>query len=117
MSLLNITPFAYSKMEKEDPEELRHRKAQFLIYKALKQADHSPRSSRRPSWLKVKTIKLKIKIGKRLKRLRKNIFSTIFAAEVGLHKQVISQVKAFKCLFTSSTQEASNFVGFQPMFK
>ncbi|CDP04388.1 unnamed protein product [Coffea canephora] len=110
MSLLN-RPFAYSKMDMEDPDEVRHRRAQFLIYKALQQAD-SPR--KRPSWLKVKTNKLKIRIGRRFKRLRKSIFSTVYAAEVGLHKQIISQLKAFKGLFRG---QGASIVGLQPMFR
>ncbi|KAL3522015.1 hypothetical protein ACH5RR_014849 [Cinchona calisaya] len=101
-------------MEMEDPEEIKHRRAQFLIYKALQQADISPRRSR-PSWLKVKTNKLKIRIGKRLKRLRKTMLSTISAAEVGFHKQFISQLKALKRLFHS--QEAPSIASLQPMFK
>ncbi|XP_027087854.1 uncharacterized protein LOC113783848 [Coffea eugenioides] len=101
MSLLSRR-FSYSKLEMEDPEEVRRRRAQFLIYKTLQRAD-SPR--RRPSWLKVKTSKLKIRIGKRLKRLRKSILSTISNAEAGLHKQLISHLKAFKCLLRS--EEAS----------
>ncbi|KAL3522016.1 hypothetical protein ACH5RR_014850 [Cinchona calisaya] len=115
MSLLN-RPFAYTKLEMEEPEEIKHRRARFLIYKSLQQADISPRKSR-PSWLKVKTNKLKIRTRKRLKRLRKTILSTISAAEIGLHKQFISQLKALKRLFRTSQLEAPVIVGLQPMFK
>ncbi|KAG6392329.1 hypothetical protein SASPL_146546 [Salvia splendens] len=57
-------PYAYAKMESEDGEEVKHRRAQFLIYKSLQKAD----GRKRPSWLRVKMFKLKIKIGRRLKK-------------------------------------------------
>ncbi|KAH6792795.1 hypothetical protein C2S52_003272 [Perilla frutescens var. hirtella] len=57
--------YAYSKMDNEDGEEMKHRRAQFLIYKAMQKADDV---RRRPSWLRVKMFKLKIKIGKRFKK-------------------------------------------------
>ncbi|KAF8409553.1 hypothetical protein HHK36_005631 [Tetracentron sinense] len=86
MSLLR-RPYAYSKMEIEDPEERTHRRAQFLIYKVMQQAD----SRRRPSSLRVKICKLKVKIGKRLKRLRKSMSVTISVAKVDVYKQAISR--------------------------
>ncbi|KAJ7967682.1 Rhodanese-like domain-containing protein [Quillaja saponaria] len=93
---LGRRPYAYSKMDMEDPEEKIHRRAQFLIYKVLEQAD----SRRKPSFLGIKVSKLKVKIGKRLKRLRKKMLSGISAARVGVYKQVISQLKAWKRLFS-----------------
>ena len=88
--------YAFSKMQIEDPEELKHRKAQFLIYKVLQRAD----SLNRPSWLRVRMRKLKIKIGKRLKRLRKSIFLAISTTvKNGVYKQVFSQLKTCKRLF------------------
>uniref|UniRef100_A0A5B7CAF7 Uncharacterized protein n=1 Tax=Davidia involucrata TaxID=16924 RepID=A0A5B7CAF7_DAVIN len=87
-------PHAYSKMETEDPEETKHRRAQFLIYKVLEQAD----SRRRPYCLRVRIRKLKIKIGKRLKRLRKSMLYTISSAKVGVYKQVTGQLKTWKRL-------------------
>ncbi|KAI3718730.1 hypothetical protein L6452_19612 [Arctium lappa] len=69
-------PYAYSRMEMEDPEEVKHRKAQFLIYKSLEKADQdSVRKSRRPSWLRVRMFKLKIKFGKKMKKLKKSFNS------------------------------------------
>lgn len=89
-------PYAFSKMQIEDPEELKHRKAQFLIYKVLQKAD----SLNRPSWFRVRMRKLKIKIGKRLKRLRKSIFLTISTTvKNGVYKQVLGQLKTCKRLF------------------
>lgn len=82
--------FGYSKIDKEDPDEEKHRRAQFLIYKAMQQADF-PR--RRPSWFKVRATKLKIRIGRRLRRLRKRMLSIISNAEVGLHKQLMKACK------------------------
>lgn len=82
--------YGYSKMEKEDPEEVNHRRAQFLIYKVMEQAD----SRRKSSFLRVRICRLRVKIGRRLKRLRKSIT----AAKVGVYRQVLVQLKAWKRL-------------------
>lgn len=54
--------YAYSRVDKEDPDELRHRKAQFLIYKVLEDGC----SQKRRSW----RCRFRIKIGLRMKRFR-----------------------------------------------
>ncbi|KAK1309084.1 hypothetical protein QJS10_CPA09g01195 [Acorus calamus] len=60
----------YTRLEKEDPDEVRHRKARFLIYKTLERAT-SP-SRRRRSCFRLKTIgRPVIAIGSRLGRLRR----------------------------------------------
>ncbi|XAR65634.1 hypothetical protein NMG60_11009807 [Bertholletia excelsa] len=97
MSLLS-RPYAYSKMEKEDPEEVKHRKAQFLIYKSLKRADSISR--RRQSCLRMRIFRLKIKVGKRLKRLRKRVLFSVSAARTGLCKQFSTQLKPWKKMFS-----------------
>ncbi|KAJ0460853.1 hypothetical protein HanLR1_Chr00c1042g0788511 [Helianthus annuus] len=81
--------YAYSKMEMEDPEEIKSRKARFLIYKSLEKADESIRKSRKPSWLKVRIFKLKIKFGKNMKKLKKSLLvaSRCGAARVGVFQQ------------------------------
>ncbi|KAL6992783.1 hypothetical protein U1Q18_010898 [Sarracenia purpurea var. burkii] len=81
--------YAYSKMGKEDPEEEKHRRAQFLIYKALEQADFR----RRRSCMSVRISKLKIKIGKRLKRLRKGVLLTVSATRSDFYRQLLFQLK------------------------
>ncbi|KVH96851.1 hypothetical protein Ccrd_001055 [Cynara cardunculus var. scolymus] len=70
-------------MEMEDPEEVKHRKAQFLIYKSLEKADQR---SPRPSWLRVRMFKLKIKFGKKMKKLKKS-FNRCGAARVTVLQQ------------------------------
>ncbi|KAG6754558.1 hypothetical protein POTOM_040347 [Populus tomentosa] len=77
--------YGYSKLDKEDPEELMHRRAQFLIYKALQQADSS---RRRPSSWRIRLRRLKIKIGKKLKKLRKGMLLSISAARVRVYRKV-----------------------------
>ncbi|CAI9087215.1 OLC1v1021234C1 [Oldenlandia corymbosa var. corymbosa] len=131
MSFLSTTKLGYSKMDKEDPEEVMHRRAQFLIYKKMQQADF-PR--KRPSWLKVRATKLKIRIGKRLRRLRKSILSIIISSpsspsnnninardQVGLQKQIISQFKALKRLIVHSPRRRQNtsvnVATLRPIFK
>lgn len=86
--------YGYSKMDKEDPEEVIHRRAQFLIYKVLEQA-----ADRKPSCLRIRISKLKVKIGNKLRRLRKRIMSSVSAARVGIHGHVVSQIKTWKKLF------------------
>lgn len=70
MGILRTQCRSYSRMENQDPEELKHRKAQFLIYKTLEAMDTPQRSCRRRkrrsgSALKVRKM-MRIKIGTRL---------------------------------------------------
>ncbi|PIA50642.1 hypothetical protein AQUCO_01200093v1 [Aquilegia coerulea] len=101
--------YGYSKMDKEDPEERNHRRAQFLIYKVMQQAD-SPQ--RRQSSLRVRICRLKIKIGKRFKRMKKTLLFSVSAARVGVYKQVMSQLMNWKRLLRSKEAMAS----LPPMF-
>ncbi|OWM83456.1 uncharacterized protein LOC116205953 [Punica granatum] len=93
-------PFAYKKMETEDPDERNHRRAQFLIYKVLERADAEARqsSTRANYFLGVRFCKLKVKIGKRLKRLRKRMFMMIWKARVAVYKQIMKQLRNLKTL-------------------
>ncbi|XP_051125053.1 uncharacterized protein LOC127247298 [Andrographis paniculata] len=90
MAAMNRSSYGYSRVDNEDPEEAQHRRAQFLIYKSMQRADQAGRRRRRPSWLRVKISKLRIKIGKRLKRLT----SAVFSAKMDLCKHV-------SCVFRS----------------
>ncbi|KAF3639178.1 hypothetical protein BC332_33601 [Capsicum chinense] len=110
ISLLSKQQHAYSKMEIDDPEEMQHRKAQFLIYKALKKSD----SVRKQPWLKVRVCKLKIKIGRRLKRFRKSILLTFSVTRVGVYKQFMSQLKSWKGLLKGRENMVSTTL--PPMF-
>ncbi|MCD7446242.1 hypothetical protein HAX54_048440 [Datura stramonium] len=112
-SLLSKQQYAYSKMEIEDPEEMQHRKAQFLIYKALKKSD----SVRKQPWLKVRVFKLKIKIGRRLKRFRKSILLAFSVSKGGLHKQFMSQLKSWKGLLKGRESMEADKDGLHPLQK
>ncbi|KAI4365052.1 hypothetical protein MLD38_021072 [Melastoma candidum] len=96
MALLN-RQFAYAKIEAEDPEEIKHRKAQFLIWKTLEKADAISRT-RRGSSLQVRLCRLKVKIGKRLKKPRKRAAAMFAAARVALVKRISHQVKYLESL-------------------
>ncbi|XP_042477286.1 uncharacterized protein LOC122058690 [Macadamia integrifolia] len=98
MSLLRKRPDAYSKVEREDPDEIAHRRAQFLIYKAMEQAADTHLRSRRPSALRVRICKLKVKIGKRLKMMRKTMFPNISAARTSLFKKIMAHLKSLNHL-------------------
>ncbi|KAF6162876.1 hypothetical protein GIB67_021025 [Kingdonia uniflora] len=109
MSLLR-KPNAYSKMEAEDPEERNHQRAQYLINKVMENADYR---RRRQSPLRVRICKLKVKIGRRIKRLRKTMVIAISTARVKVYKQVLGQLKNWKGLF--GTGKAT--VNLPPMLK
>ncbi|KAL2253285.1 UNVERIFIED_CONTAM: hypothetical protein Sindi_0123200 [Sesamum indicum] len=102
MSALN-RPYAYSKMHSEDPEEIEHRRAEFLIYKVLQKADRM--RSRQRSWLRVRVrvFKLKIKIGRKLKKLRKgfSFSSTLILAKPDFCTQIACVLKSCKNLIAS----------------
>ncbi|KAK4765060.1 hypothetical protein SAY86_026150 [Trapa natans] len=95
------SPFAYSKLAKEDIEEAIHRRAQFLIYKTMEEADCIGSRRSRPclTLMKVRLSKVKMKIGKRLKSLRKRILSTISMAGASTCGNMTRQMKACKRLF------------------
>ncbi|XP_057430578.1 uncharacterized protein LOC130723517 [Lotus japonicus] len=97
---LSRKQFSYAKMDKEDPIELIHRRAQFLIHKLLEKAD----SRRKPSCLRIRISKLKVKIGNRLRRLRKRILSGVSVARVGIQGHVVSQMKTVKRMFGRGRQ-------------
>ncbi|XWS15585.1 hypothetical protein CRYUN_Cryun34aG0013300 [Craigia yunnanensis] len=87
--------YGYSKVEKEDQEEIIHRRAQFLIYKVMEQAD----TRRKPSFLRIRLCRLKVKIGRGLKKLRKSSLVSVSAARIGVYKQVINPLKTWRLLF------------------
>ncbi|KAM1320289.1 hypothetical protein ACFX14_005348 [Malus domestica] len=94
----------YSKLDKEDPEDVNHRRAQFLIYKVLLQAE----MRRRPSNLRIRIRKLKVKIGRRLKKLRKSMLLGISAVRVCVYKRVFNQLKTCMTLFGRGDQGTVN---------
>ncbi|XP_056861978.1 uncharacterized protein LOC108844865 [Raphanus sativus] len=70
-------PYVYTKIEKEDPQELIHRRAQFLIHKVLERADNKTRQQhqrKRSSGplIIIRVAGIRMRIGKKLRKLRKN---------------------------------------------
>ncbi|KAJ8622004.1 hypothetical protein MRB53_030533 [Persea americana] len=82
-------PYSYSKIEEEDPDELKHRRAQWLIARALEQADSQRRR-------RFRVYKLKIKIGKRFMTLRRSMQCSVLTAKAGICRQFITQFKLWK---------------------
>ncbi|KAK1283605.1 hypothetical protein QJS10_CPB21g00929 [Acorus calamus] len=78
MSCLERQCHSYTRLEKEDPDEVRHRKARFLIYKTLERAASPSHRRRRRSCFRIKAIgKPVVAIGARLGRLWKGrLFSS-----------------------------------------
>lgn len=83
--------YGYSKIDKEDPEEIIHRRAQFLIYKVLQKADSNQGS--KPSFLRIRLCRLKVKIGRKLKKMRKTMLLNMSAGKTRVYKQITSQWK------------------------
>ncbi|KAM7265061.1 hypothetical protein ACFE04_002744 [Oxalis oulophora] len=100
---------SYTRIDKEDPDEVHRRRAQFLIYKTLDKAD-SPRRRR------LKICKLKIRIGKRFKNLRKSIVVNVYATKVLLYKQIFNHLITFKLLFTTTTTTSHHHHGDNNIF-
>ncbi|KAL0694391.1 hypothetical protein Bca4012_061571 [Brassica carinata] len=91
-------PCLYSKLNKEDPEEVFHRRAKFLIYKTLQEADVVARRSTHPSsFLRMKLLRLKVKIGKSLAKLRRSVVTAVRFGGIQKHSQ--SSVRALKKMF------------------
>ncbi|ESQ35683.1 hypothetical protein EUTSA_v10009573mg [Eutrema salsugineum] len=81
-------PCLYSKIDKEDPEEVFQRRAKFLIYKTLQEVDYiSRRSPPSSSFLRLKLFRLKLKLGKRLTKLRKSVVSAVKFGGIRKHSQ------------------------------
>ncbi|XP_030511431.1 uncharacterized protein LOC115725908 [Rhodamnia argentea] len=91
---LSKNPYTYTRMDFEDPEEKKHRKAQFLIYKVLERAD----AQRRPSLLRGRSSRLKVKIGRRLKRSRKRMALMVLAARVAVYRQIMYRLRSLEAL-------------------
>lgn len=92
-------PYAYKKMETDDPEERRRRRAQFLIYRALERADAKVRRSSRPAFLGLRVCKLTVKVGKRLRRSRKRVTSMISKARnAAASKRILKQLRDLESL-------------------
>ncbi|CAH8389024.1 unnamed protein product [Eruca vesicaria subsp. sativa] len=89
----------YSKINKEDPEELLHQRAKFLIYKKLQEADLISRRSPPTSllFLRMKFFRVKAMIGKELSNLHRSIVSTISFGGIRKHSQ--GGFRAFKKIF------------------
>uniref|UniRef100_A0A9I9CEN9 Uncharacterized protein n=1 Tax=Cucumis melo TaxID=3656 RepID=A0A9I9CEN9_CUCME len=96
----------YSRMEKEDPDEKKHRQAQFLIYKIMEQASNG--SKRRPSCLRIRIRKFKLRIGRRLKKMKKTMAMSFSTARIGICSQ-LGQLRSCKSLFGKAKVETLNF--------
>ncbi|KAE8700467.1 Detected protein of confused Function [Hibiscus syriacus] len=102
----------YSKVDKEDPKELIHRRAQFLIYKVMEQAE----CRRKTSFIRIRLCRLKVKIGRRLKKLRKSVLVSISAARIGVYKQVMNQLKTWRRLFNRGSHHGTIATLPRPLF-
>ncbi|KAE8670593.1 Detected protein of confused Function [Hibiscus syriacus] len=87
--------YGYSKVDKEDPDEIIHRRAQFLIFKALEKVD----SRRKPSFIPIRLCRLKVKIGRKLKKLRKAAMVSVSGLRIGAYEHVLHQLKTRRRLF------------------
>lgn len=70
-------PNEYAMLEKEDPSEMIHRRAQFLIQKILQRADTETLRRQQKRSILIRTssfrvVGMRVKIGKKLRKLRKS---------------------------------------------
>ncbi|CAN8237934.1 unnamed protein product [Cochlearia groenlandica] len=74
--VLKNKPYVYTRMEKEDLEEINHRRAQFIIQKVLEKADNKIRQQQRKRsygpLIMIRVVGIRMRIGKKLRKLRKN---------------------------------------------
>ncbi|KAG6594658.1 hypothetical protein SDJN03_11211, partial [Cucurbita argyrosperma subsp. sororia] len=94
----------YSKVDKEDPDEIIHRRAQFIINKVLERAD----SMGKASYLRIRIRRLRVRFGRRLKKLKKSICNV----KISVYKQIICQIRNCKSLFG---RKATNFANLPPL--
>ncbi|CAN8246264.1 unnamed protein product [Cochlearia groenlandica] len=64
--------YEYTKIEKEDKQELIHRRAQILIKKVLEKADNNKRKRSYRPLIMIRVVGIRMRIGKKLRKLRKN---------------------------------------------
>ncbi|KAG7546637.1 hypothetical protein ISN44_As12g019730, partial [Arabidopsis suecica] len=72
-----MNPNQYKKIDKEDTNEIIHRRAQFLIHKILQRADRETLRQQQKRTTTIKTLSFRVagirmKIGKKLRKLRKS---------------------------------------------
>ncbi|XP_010448970.1 PREDICTED: uncharacterized protein LOC104731335 [Camelina sativa] len=115
MAMMKI-PNQYTKVEKEDPNEIIHRRAQFLIHKILERADtETLRHQQKRNTITIKissfrVVGIRMKIGKKLRKLRK---SCVMANKHGdLMPRLLKSLR--RCFFCSSPpRDVSDL---QPLF-
>ncbi|XP_023003962.1 uncharacterized protein LOC111497408 [Cucurbita maxima] len=98
----------YSKVDKEDPEEIIHRRAQFIINKVLERAD----SMGKASYLRIRIRRLRVRFGRRLKKLKKSAMASICNVKISVYKQIICQIRNCKSLFG---RKETNFANLPPL--
>ncbi|CAA0396066.1 unnamed protein product [Arabidopsis thaliana] len=102
-------PNQYSKIEKEDLNEIIHRRAQFLIHKILQRADIETlrQQQKRNTTIKLlsfRVVGIRMKIGKKLRKLRK---SCVMVDKNGdLIPRVLKSLRRY--FFCSSSRNDSN---------
>lgn len=109
MAVMIKNPNDYAKIEKEDPNEIIHRRAQFLIHKILQRADtetlrqqHKKTSTTKTSSFRV--VGIRMKIGKKLRKLRK---SCVMGNKHGdLLPRVVKSLRRY--FFCSSSRNVSD---------
>ncbi|XP_010434106.1 PREDICTED: uncharacterized protein LOC104718130 [Camelina sativa] len=108
-------PNQYTKIEKEDPNEIIHRRAQFLIHKILQRADtetlrHVQKRNTTMKTPSFRVVGIRMKIGKKLRKLRK---SCVMANKHGdLMPRLLKSLRRY--FFCSSPPR--NVSDLQPLF-
>ncbi|KAL0876880.1 hypothetical protein Bca101_026585 [Brassica carinata] len=74
--MVENNPYENTKMEKEDPQELIHRRSQFLIQNVLERADQKTRQQEQKKrssgpLTMIRVVRIIMRIGKKLRTMRK----------------------------------------------
>lgn len=106
--------YSYSRVSKEDPDEMKHRRAQFLINREMQRADSIRQRKVNP---RLVISKLKIKVGFRIKRLRKAVNYTISVvrSKSCIYRKLLVQLKLWKKGITGG-KDADNVMMLAPFF-
>ncbi|KAG2330653.1 hypothetical protein Bca52824_001833 [Brassica carinata] len=109
--MMKNNPYEYTQIEKEDPQDFIHRRAQFLIQKVLEREDHKARQQRkRTSGPFFFFFFIRMRVSKKLRKLRKNISNVCTT----LFSRFLKSFKRFLSL--SSSSSSPTYSDLPPLF-
>ncbi|KAL0712786.1 hypothetical protein Bca4012_019764 [Brassica carinata] len=111
--MMKNNPYEYTQIEKEDPQDFIHRRAQFLIQKVLEREDHKARQQRKRTsgpLIMIRVVGIRMRVSKKLRKLRKNISNVCTT----LFSRFLKSFKRFLSL--SSSSSSPTYSDLPPLF-